>query len=95
MERVDPSFSSMQNEKDEFEKLFTPEELKKLEVADLDDLEIFNQTMDSESPHYDPFGYFGHDMLEYEIEKILKNKGQEFDDKFIKDLAYKFNEYLL
>ena len=95
MERVDPSFSSTQNDDDKIEKMFSPEELKKMEKADLDDLEDFNQTMDSESPHYDPFGYYRHDMLEYELESILKNRGQEFDDKTIKDLAYNIHDYFL
>jgi len=95
MERLDPSFSSVQNDNDEIEKMFSPEELKKLEVADLDDLKTFNITMDSESPHYDPFGYYRHDMLEYELETMLKNRGQEFDDKIIKDLANNIHDYFL
>jgi len=78
MERVDPSFSSMRNENDDIEKMFSPEEFKKMEKADIEDLEDFNQTMDSESPHYD-----------------LKNRGQEFDDEIIKDLADKIHNYFL
>lgn len=95
MERIDPSFSQAQNDENEIKKMFSPEEMKKLEIAYLDDSEIFYQTMDTESPHYDPFGYFKHDVLEYEIENILKNRGQKFDDKYIKDLADKIHDYFL
>jgi len=95
MNRIDPSFSAQQNDKGGIEKMFSPEELKKLEVAYLKDLELFHETMDSDSPYYDPFNYFRHDTLEYELKIILKNRGEEFDDKIVKDLAYNIHDYFL
>jgi len=95
IEKLDPSFSSMENDNNKIEKMFSAEELKKLEEADLYDIESFYETMNSESPHYDPFGYYKADMLTYELEIMLKNRGQEFDDKIVKDLAYNIHDYFL
>ena len=95
MGRLDESFKPLNENKaisdvvndDILKLIFSPEEMKLLEKADSEDLKTFNQTMDNESPYYDPFGYYRNDEMEYVIQDIMKNKGIQINDETIKFLA--------